>query len=391
MLRAGHGVVLIVCALLAIGVVMVTSAGLTIDADRSVSLPQIVLGRPALLAALAIGALLVGTRVPVQRLGRLQVPALRLGRMQTPRSPIPWLAAGMVLLLLAVHLPVIGREVNGARRWINLGIASFQPSEVAKWGILYVLALYAAGRAAFMGRFVPGLLVPMALVSLVCGLIVTEDLGTAVLIGMVSATVLLAGGARLRHAALMVVPAGLGLAAAVLSSPYRLDRLRAWLDPYQDPQGIGYHVIQSMTTVAGGGLAGRGLGNGVQKFGYLPEDTTDFIFAVICEETGLAGATVVVSLYGGLLVCGWAIVRRCDDAFRRLLGLGILLTLGLQALINMAVVTGIAPTKGIALPLVSAGGTGWVLTAFSLGLLVSMGREAEPAGDRRAPAVCVCR
>ncbi|MHC4218507.1 MAG: FtsW/RodA/SpoVE family cell cycle protein, partial [Planctomycetota bacterium] len=166
--------------------------------------------------------------------------------------------------------------------------------------------------------------------------------------------------------------------------------LRAWWDPYRDPQGIGYHVIQSMTTVAGGGLAGRGLGNGVQKFGYLPEDTTDFIFAVVCEEMGLVGATVVVGLFGGLLLCGWAIIRRTSDPFCRLLGLGILLTVGLQTLINLAVVTGWAPTKGIALPLVSAGGTGWVLTAFSLGLLVSIGREADQADERRATAVCVC-
>ncbi|MHC4127170.1 MAG: FtsW/RodA/SpoVE family cell cycle protein [Planctomycetota bacterium] len=391
MLRAGHGIVLIVCALLAIGVVMVTSAGLTIDADRSVSLPQILLGRPALLAALAVGALLVGSRVPVQRLRDLRVPALRLGRVQTPTSPMPWIAAAMVILLLAVYVPGIGREVNGARRWIDLGFTTFQPSEFAKWGMLVVLAAYAARRAEVMGRLVPGLLVPMTLVALVCGLIITEDLGTAVLIGTVSATVLLAAGARLWHATLLSVPAVLVLVAATVSSPYRLDRWRAWLDPYQDPQGIGYHVIQSMTTVAGGGLAGRGLGNGVQKFGYLPEDTTDFIFAVICEEMGLVGATVVVSLFGGLLLCGWSIIRRCDDPFRRLLGLGILLTLGLQALINMAVVTGLAPTKGIALPLVSAGGTGWVLTAFSLGLLVSMGREAEPVGDQRVPAACVCR
>jgi cell division protein FtsW len=297
----------------------------------------------------------------------------------------------MVLLLLAVHLPVIGREVNGARRWIDLGVTSFQPSELAKWGMPLVLAAYAARRAAVMGRFVPGLVVPMALVAVVCGLIVTEDLGTAVLIGMVAGVLLLAAGAKLWHAAVLAAPAALGLVAAVVSSPYRLDRVRAWWNPYQDPQGIGYHVIQSMATVAGGGPAGRGLGNGVQKFGYLPEDTTDFIFAVICEEMGLVGAMVVVSLLGGLLLCGWSIIRRTEDPFRRLLGLGILLTLGLQTLINMAVVTGIAPTKGIALPLVSAGGTGWVLTAFSLGLLVSIGREAQEPGDRRVPAVCVCR
>jgi cell division protein FtsW len=381
MLRAGHGVVLIACALLAIGVVMVSSAGLTIDADRTVSLSGILLGRPALLAALAMGALLVGSRVPVHRLSRWQGPA----------SPVPWLVAAMVLLLLAVHLPVIGREVNGARRWIDLGVTSFQPSELAKWGMPLVLAAYAARRAAVMGRFVPGLVVPMALVAVVCGLIVTEDLGTAVLIGMVAGVLLLAAGAKLWHAAVLAAPAALGLVAAVVSSPYRLDRVRAWWNPYQDPQGIGYHVIQSMATVAGGGPAGRGLGNGVQKFGYLPEDTTDFIFAVICEEMGLVGAMVVVSLLGGLLLCGWSIIRRTEDPFRRLLGLGILLTLGLQTLINMAVVTGIAPTKGIALPLVSAGGTGWVLTAFSLGLLVSIGREAQEPGDRRVPAVCVCR
>ena len=136
---------------------------------------------------------------------------------------------------------------------------------------------------------------------------------------------------------------------------------------YQDPDGIGYHVIQSMAAVAGGGLPGRGLGNGLQKFGYLPEDTTDFIFAVVCEELGLIGAVVVVCLYAALLLSGFGIVRRAAHPFERLLGLGVVLTLGFQALINLLVVTGLAPTKGIALPLLSWGGTGWCLTAFSIG------------------------
>jgi cell division protein FtsW len=391
MLRAGHGIVLLTCALLAIGVVMVSSAGLSVDTDGGVSLSGVLLGRPALLAALGMAALLAGSRVPVGRLSRVRWPVLQVGRLRVPASPAVWLAVAIVILLLLVHVPGIGREVNGARRWIDLGITSFQPSEVAKWGMLAIVAAYVTRWAAVMGRLGPGFLVPMAFVALVCGLIVTEDLGTAVLIGAVCTVLLLAGGAKLWHAAVIAAPAALGLVAAIVSSPYRLDRIRAWLNPYEDPQGIGYHVIQSMATVAGGGLAGRGLGNGVQKFGYLPEDTTDFIFAVICEEMGLMGAAVVVSLYGGLLLCGWSIIRRCDDSFRRLLGFGILLTLGLQTLINIAVVTGWAPTKGIALPLVSSGGTGWVLTAFSLGLLVSMGREAEQADDRPVPAVCVCR
>ncbi|MHC4414096.1 MAG: FtsW/RodA/SpoVE family cell cycle protein [Planctomycetota bacterium] len=366
MARAGHGLILIVVALLTLGVVMVTSAGQEVGAAKPVDLGQILLSRQTVLAGLALGMMLVGSRLPLQRVYRGRGAA----------SPVPWLAAAVVLGLLAVYLPVIGREVNGARRWINLGLISFQPSEVAKWGTLLILAWYAARRAGAMRRPMRGLLPPIVFVAVVTALVATEDLGTAVLIGMVTIAVLVAGGVKIVHAGLVCVPAAAGFVAAVLSSPYRLDRLRAFLDPYQDPQGIGYHLIHSLATVAGGGLAGRGLGNGVQKFGYLPEDTTDFIFAIICEELGLIGAAIVVCLYGGLLVCGWSIIRAAEHPFCKLLGLGILLTVGFQALINMAVVTGLAPTKGIALPLISAGGTGWALTAFSIGLLVSMDRAA---------------
>ncbi len=364
MLRAGHGLMLLTTALLAVGVVMVNSAGVSVRAQPGVTLSDVLLGRYAILAGLAVALMLAGSRLSIERLQRA-------GGWLAPCGVI-----GMVVLLLAVHLPVIGREVNGARRWIDLGFVSFQPSEIAKWGMVLVLAWYATRHASEMGRLGRGLMVPKIPVTVVCVLIATEDLGTAVLIGLVSVTLLLAAGVRLWQAALLAGPAAAGLAAAVLSTPYRLDRLRAFLDPFQDPQGIGYHMIQSMVTVAGGGVAGRGLGNSVQKFGYLPEDTTDFIFAIICEELGLMGAAVIVFLYGGLVWCGWSIIRRQQDAFRKLLGLGFVLTIGLQALINMAVVTGLAPTKGIALPLVSAGGTGWVLTAFCLGLLVSMERAA---------------
>ncbi len=364
MMRPGHGLMLIVFALLTLGVVMVNSAGLTVDPPRAIDLGQVLLGRPTVLAIVAVGMLLIGSRIPV----------LRLYAARGLASPVPWIVLGTLVLLVAVHVPGISREVNGARRWISLGPIGFQPSEVAKWGLIIVLAWYAARRAGAMGSLWRGFAPPMLLVGVVCALIATEDLGTAVLIGMVAVIVLLAGGAKLWHTALLAPPAAVAVGAALLSSPYRLDRLRAFLDPYQDAQGIGYHMIQSMAAVAGGGLAGRGLGNGVQKFGYLPEDTTDFIFAIICEELGLIGAVVVVCLYAGLLLCGLAIIRRVPDSFSRLLGLGILATIGLQALINMAVVTGLAPTKGIALPLLSSGGTGWALTAFCVGLLVSMDR-----------------
>ena len=259
---------------------------------------------------------------------------------------------------------------------MNLGPLSFQPSEVAKWSMIVVLAWYAARHVPVMGELNRGFVRPMLLVGLVCVLIATEDLGTAVLVGGVSVCLLVAAGARLAYTALLAGPALGAVTVAVLANPYRLDRLRAFIDPWQDPQGIGYHVIQSMVTVAGGGVAGRGLGNSVQKFGYLPEDTTDFIFAIISEELGLIGVAVVVCLFGAVLLCGLSIIERVEHPFGRLLGLGILLTIGLQALINMMVVTGLAPTKGIALPLISAGGTGWVLTAFCVGLLVAMDRPA---------------
>jgi cell division protein FtsW len=365
MLRAGHGLMLLTAGLLSIGVIMVNSAGLTVGAAEPVSLTGILLGRTSILAALAMAMMLVASRLPVDRLYRTAVSA----------DLVPWIVLGVVLLLLAVHLPGVGREVNGARRWLNLGPASFQPSEVAKWSMVVMLALYAARHVAVMGQLNRGLIRPIALVALVCALIATEDLGTAVLIGVVAVCVLVAAGARLAFVALLAGPCMAGLAAAILMSPYRIDRVRAFLDPWQDPQGIGYHVIQSMVTVAGGGVAGRGLGNSIQKFGYLPEDTTDFIFAIISEELGLIGVIVVVCLYAALLLCGLSIITRVEHPFGKLLGLGVLLTIGFQALINMMVVTGLAPTKGIALPLVSAGGTGWILTAFCVGLLVAMDRD----------------
>jgi cell division protein FtsW len=363
--------VLIAVALLMLGVVMVTSAGLSIDTGRF-ELRDILMSRQALFAVLAVAMLWAGSTVPLPRLCHARGVA----------APAPWIVLAIVVLLVLVHVPGVGREVNGARRWITLGPIGFQPSEIAKWGILVVLAWYGARNADRMHRFLVGFGRPMIVILLVCGLIGTEDLGTAMLIGAVSVAVLLAAGARIRHAAMLLPVGAAAFVAGVIQNPYRLERLRTFIDPYKDPQNGGYHMVQSMAAVSGGGLPGRGLGNSVQKFGYLPEDTTDFIFAIICEELGAVGAIVVVSLYAALMLCGLAIVRRARQPFARLLGVGILLTIGVQAVINLAVVTGAGPTKGIALPLVSAGGTGWVLTALCIGLLVAVEREERGPGFR---------
>ncbi len=365
MLRPGHGLALVTIALLMFGVVMVNSAGLTLDADQPLTLESLLLGKYAILALLAMIALAIGSFIPIYELPRLR----------GLHNPVIWIMLGCVALLVLVRVPGIGKEVNGAWRWIEFGPVNFQPSELAKWGMLIVIAWYGSRHAARVGRLFKGLALPLLGIAVICALIATEDLGTAVLIATVSLCLLIAAGAKLWHVALLIPIGATASAAAIIQSPYRLERLRAFVDPYQDPQGIGYHMIQSMAAVAQGGLPGRGLGNGIHKFGYVPEDTTDFVFAIICEELGFAGAGIVIALYAMFLLCALTIIRRAVLPFDRLLAMGVMLTVGLQALINLAVVTGLGPTKGIALPLLSAGGTGWVLTAFMVGLLISIDRR----------------
>lgn len=366
MLRPAQALLLSVTGLLILGVAAVNSAGLSVGGGELTSLPALALHRTTLLAVLALLAMAAGAFMPVDR---LEPPGLA------------WIPVTLVIvsvaLLAIVQVPGIGREVHGARRWIDIGPIGFQPSEVAKWSLVICLAWYAARHATRLGRFRQGFLPAAAVVFLLAAMIGVEDLGTALVIVLVGMTMLLAGGCRLRHALIPVPVAVGGILLALIASPYRIDRLRAFLDPYADPQGIGYHVLQSMSAISGGGLAGRGLGNGVQKFGYLPEDTTDFLFAVICEELGLMGCLLVVFLYLGLLAAGLKILVDTTRPFHRLLTFGVLLTITIQALVNMAVVTGLAPTKGIALPLLSSGGTGWVLMGFSLGLLCAIDRSTR--------------
>lgn len=234
-----------------------------------------------------------------------------------------------------------------------------------------------------MRGFFTGLLPGLMLVLLGAGLVAVEDFGTGALIGAVGLALLLAGGVRWWHLG-MWVPAVLGLAVyAIVSAPYRLQRLLMFLDPWKDPEGSSYHIVQSMTAIANGGLWGRGLGNSTLKFGYLPEDKTDFIFAIICEEMGVPGAALIIGLYLALIWVGITVIRQCEDRLSQLVGLGIIMTISAQAVMNMAVVTVVVPPKGIALPLVSAGGTGWIVTAAAVGLLASLdnARHCQTAGD----------
>jgi cell division protein FtsW len=394
MLRPGHIVTLCALALLTLGVVMVNSALMSVapidgvgNQLPGVTAESILTSRSTVYMAMALGALVVSSVLPVRLLSR--VSTVLVLRDRTPYAGLRTLTVcvlGMLVILATVYLPVIGHSVNGSARWVRIGGQTFQPSEIVKWGMVALIAWYGAVRAPHMLSFRHGLVPALLAVGVVCIAVVKEDLGTGVLIAGSCCLVMLAAGANFWHIAAFV-PLGLvGVGAAIVTSPYRVQRILAFLDPFADPQGSGYHVIQSMAAIAGGEGVGRGLGHGFQKFGYLPEDHTDFLFAIVCEELGIAGAAMVLALYGLLLFTGLGIVRRETDRLLRLVGLGVMTTIGLQAVINLFVVTGMAPTKGIALPLMSSGGTGWILTAACLGVLVAMDRtQARQALPEGAP------
>lgn len=372
-MRAGQGIIVVSITLLMLGVIMVNSAGMRVSTEDPPMLKEMLLSRPTMLALFAMIAMFIGTRFPLRWLEKniLGVPL------------ILWLVPISVLLLIAVYLPGIGKEVNNAHRWVDIGGLSFQPSEVAKWAMVLVVAWWGATHLEDMKVYVRGFLPPIAVVGVITAMIAVEDLGTAVLIFTTACILFFAAGCRTLHFASFLPVAFGGFVLAIYTSPYRIARLQTYLHPFDDPERSGYHILQSMSTISSGGLSGLGLGNGTHKFGYLPEDTTDFIFSVICEELGIFGAVAVASLFVGLVTMGVVVIQKSRDRFERLLVLGIITTIGLQAAMNMLVVTALVPTKGIALPLLSNGGTGWLLTAFCIGLIDAIDRRIKPITSMR--------
>lgn len=375
--RVRHRDLLTLCvlALLCLGVVMVQSASTTLSGEVKWGWSQRGT-RHLIYVGVAIFTFLLVGHIDYAILAR-RVTALW-------RAPVVWTIAAAALACAAVLVPGVGKDVNGARRWINLGPTQVQPSEIAKWAVVLFLAWWLARPPVNLDRFFLGFIPTLVPIGVVCLLIVIEDFGTAALIGFCTLTMLLAGRVKLWHLGVVIPPA---LAAAywfIRHEPYRWTRMTAFLDPWANPQGEGYHMVQSLLSFSTGGLLGRGLGNGVQKLGYLPEDTTDFIFAVICEELGIFGAMLTVALYLGILYVAWQAIRQKRDDFGRLLAFGIGSMLGLQAAINMAVATVSVPTKGLSLPLVSAGGSGLVITCGALGLLYSVMRFEHDGGSRVA-------
>jgi cell division protein FtsW len=367
MSREANLVLATVLCLLALGLVMVYSSSATVasEAGKFNSDPCFFLKRQAIWVAVSLVILLVFARIDHRRWQGLAFPLLVV----------------VLALLVLVLIPGIGRMANGARRWLRVGAINVQPSEAAKVALLVYAAAYAAANPERLASFWRGFLPAFAVIGIVCGLVILEpDVGTALLLGGVGTAVLLVGGARWRHVL------GLGGAATMLAAvvfvsrlEYVRERLAVFFDPTLDPLGRGHHLLQSEIAVGSGGLAGVGLGLSRLKLFFLPERHTDFIYAIVAEELGFIGATAVVCAYLLLLICGWRICRRAPDRLGLLLSFGALVFIIGQAAANMAVVTGLLPTKGISLPFVSYGGSSLAASAAAMGILLSVARAAKEA------------
>ena len=290
----------------------------------------------------------------------------------------PIVGLGFVLMIM-VLLPGIGMEVNGSRRWINLGFMAFSPAELVKICLIMFVAFGLSRNAHKLESFTHGLLPYLIFMGIAAGLILLQpDLGTAVVLCGTICIMFFAAGAKLTHLGGI---AGMGLAAvaaAIILEPYRMSRFLAFLDPEKDPQGTGYHIIQSLYALGSGGLFGMGLGQSKQKFLYLPENHTDFIFAILGEELGFIGASLVVLLFIMFVWRGLKIAVTSPDPFGSLLAAGITSGIALQALINMGVVTGSMPVTGVPLPLISYGGTSLLFTLMGIGIVLNISKYTTP-------------
>ncbi len=292
----------------------------------------------------------------------------------------------LISFILIMLVPFVGIESGGARRWLGIGNLSFQPSEVAKFALIFYFAKRISERPKnHFNSFVHGLL-PYLLVlgAFLVGLILQDHLSGAVVIFAAMMIILLAGGAKISHFVTMLGIGLAGLAPFAYFERYRLNRLLAFLDPFADKQGIGWQIVQGLYAIGSGGLFGRGLGQSRQKFLYVPEAHNDYIYAILCEELGFAGAIIVALLFAAFITRGITIAMRAPDTFASLTVFGITSLIGLQYIINIGVVTASLPNTGMQLPFFSAGGSSLVFIMAAMGVVLNISRYTEKTGGMSA-------
>ena len=307
----------------------------------------------------------------------LLLVAMRVDYRNLKQPVVLWTALGAsVLALIAVFF--FGPEINGTRRWFAIGGVGVQPSELAKIAVIVFTADSLARRMNRIDELSYSLL-PIAIVAgSVAGLIVMEpDFGTAMAILMIVGMMVFTAGLGYRYLAGLVVTLGPVLYFVLASAPYRRQRLLAFLDPWEDPLGSGFQIIQSLIAVGTGGVLGQGIMGGVQKLFFLPEPFTDFIYAVIAEETGLVGATLILACFCVITWRGLRIAVRAPDQFGALLAVGLTTMVALQAFLNISVVLSLVPTKGIPLPFVSNGGSSMLVSLLAMGMLLNISQHAS--------------
>jgi cell division protein FtsW len=353
--------------LAAMGLVMVYSASIaTAESSRYTGNNAAwYLVRHGLFLSVALGAALAVFLVPV--------------RLWQAASP--WLFGAGVVLLALVLVPGIGREVNGARRWLDIPLVSVQPSEVMKLAAVLYAADYTTRKHAVMKRFRKGLLPMLAVMLLVSWLLLREpDFGALVVIAVTAFGILFLGGMNGRHFVALLGMLTAGFVVLIVSSPYRMQRIFGFMDPWSDPFGRGYQLSHSLIAFGRGEWLGVGLGGSVEKLHYLPEAHTDFLLAVIAEELGFAGVALVIVLLLSIVARAFVIGRQAalhERHFAALAAQGIGVWIGFQALINIGVNVGLLPTKGLTLPLMSYGGSGLVVNCVALAILLRIDWESR--------------
>jgi cell division protein FtsW len=342
--------------LVGLGLVMVYSASSHL-AEHRLGDSYFYLKRQAIFCVIGFGAMILAKKIPCTLYSKLVYPLL-------------FLSMGLLVLLF---IPGIGHKVGGATRWLRWGGYSFQPSELAKFSLVIYMAYSMAKKSADMNTFSKGLLPHLLITGIFMVLILLQpDLGTAVIIGCWVVLLLFVGGVRtyqLISIFLLLAPV---VGWIVWQSDYRIKRIWAFIHPWEDPTGYGFQIIHSFLAFGSGGLTGTGLGASKQKLFYLPEPHTDFVLAIVAEELGFLGVGGVIILFALLIIRGTKLALGARDLYTSYLALGLTCSLGLQVIVNMGVVMGLLPTKGLTLPLISYGGSSLIMNLMCIGILLNI-------------------
>ena len=347
-----------VAALLALGIVMLYSAGMSQSGARFRNMQLVGAG-------LGMVVCFIATAIDYRWLKKIAFPLL----------------AFTLVLLILVLVPGIGLKLNGARRWFDLGPMNFQPSELAKISLIMALAAWSDLHARRMSEFKYGLALPGTAIAMALGFIFLEpDYGTTMLLASVCCILLFVAGSNWKY---IVPPMAMGaflIGVSIINDPLRMKRIMAFLHPEQHREGVGFQSYQAMLALGSGGTTGLGLGNGRQKLGFVPEHHTDFIFSVIGEELGVIATIGVVLAFMAIVICGLYIAWNARDRFGMVLGTGITFLIGLQAFINIGVVTSALPNKGLPLPFISYGPSSLVMMLSGVGILLSIASYSQVNG-----------